>query len=67
MTCASGGETALLADARVPSGAEGAAGAEALADVQPVRGRLLVFPHDCPHAGRPVADAPKVVVRGELW
>ena len=67
VTCASGGETALLADARVPSGAEGAAGAEALADVQPVRGRLLVFPHDCPHAGRPVADAPKVVVRGELW
>ena len=66
-TCASGGETALLADGRAPTGAEGAAGAKALADVRPVRGRLLVFPHDCPHAGRPVVDAPKLVVRGELW
>ena len=48
----------------LPSGATTAA---ALADVKPVRGRLLVFPHDCPHAGRPVVDAPKLVLRGELW
>jgi hypothetical protein len=41
--------------------------ATALADVKPVRGRLLVFPHACPHAGRPVVDAPKLVLRGELW
>ena len=61
------GETALLASPKAPTGAEGAAEAEALADVKPTRGRLLVFPHECPHAGRPVVDAPKVVLRGELW
>lgn len=48
-------------------GAAGATTAAALADVKPVRGRLLVFPHDCPHAGRPVIFAPKLVLRGELW
>ena len=66
-TCDRGGETALLASPKAPTGAEGAAEAEALADVKPTRGRLLVFPHECPHAGRPVVDAPKVVLRGELW
>ena len=66
-SCAVGGETALLRRVKVPPGVEGAKGAEALADVAPVRGRLLVFPHDCPHAGRPVVDAPKLVLRGEIW
>jgi len=62
-----GGETALLRDVKAAPGRAGAAGAAALAAVRPVRGRLLVFPHHCPHAGRPVVDAPKLVLRGELW
>ena len=36
-------------------------------EVKPLRGRLLVFPHECPHAGRPVIDTNKLVLRGELW
>ena len=32
----------------------------------PKRGRLLIFPHACPHAGLAVVDVPKIVVRGEL-
>eukprot|EP00658_Telonema_sp_P-2_P040052 TRINITY_DN28657_c0_g1_i1.p1 TRINITY_DN28657_c0_g1~~TRINITY_DN28657_c0_g1_i1.p1 ORF type:complete len:617 (+),score=93.29 TRINITY_DN28657_c0_g1_i1:152-2002(+) len=35
--------------------------------VQPRAGRLLVFPHVCPHEGRQVVDVPKLVVRGELY
>ena len=38
---------------------------ELLASVSPRRGRLLVFPHVCPHEGRPVSDVPKVFLRGE--
>ena len=38
---------------------------EVLASVSPRRGRLLVFPHVCPHEGRPVTDVPKVFLRGE--
>ena len=37
-----------------------------LATVSPYRGRLLVFPHQCPHAGLPVINAPKLFLRGEL-
>ena len=33
----------------------------------PRRGRVLVFPHDCPHAGRPVVDVPKLLLRGECY
>ena len=32
----------------------------------PQRGRLVVFPHMCPHAGLPVVDVPKKFLRGEL-
>ena len=33
----------------------------------PQRGRLVVFPHECPHAGLPVSDAfTKLFLRGEL-
>jgi hypothetical protein len=66
-TCERGGETALLRDVKSECGAVGAREAAALADVEPVRGRLLLFPHECPHAGRPVLDRNKLVVRGELW
>ena len=37
-----------------------------LASVAPRRGRLLLFPHVCPHAGLEVVDAPKLFLRGEL-
>jgi hypothetical protein len=66
-TCESGGETALLREVKNDVGAAGAETAHSLAEVKPVRGRLLVFPHDCPHAGRPVVDTNKLVLRGELW
>jgi hypothetical protein len=39
---------------------------QVLAAVAPVRGRLFIFPHICPHAGLPVQSLPKVLVRGEL-
>ncbi len=33
----------------------------------PRRGRLVVFPHECPHAGLPVTEAfTKLFLRGEL-
>lgn len=54
-----GGETALLSSVE--------ADAQALAVVQPRRGRLLLFPHLCPHEGRPVLSAPKLLLRGEAW
>ena len=31
-----------------------------------LRGRLLVFPHVCPHAGSAVGSVPKLFLRGEL-
>ena len=37
-----------------------------LASVQPVRGRLLVFPHQCPHEGMMAESLPKILLRGEM-
>ena len=37
-----------------------------LASVPPRRGRLLVFPHVCPHAGLRVGVVPKMFLRGEM-
>lgn len=37
-----------------------------LAAALPRRGRLVVFPHECPHAGMAVLDVPKKFLRGEL-
>lgn len=34
--------------------------------VKPVRGRILIFPHLCPHEGREVVSVPKVCIRSEL-
>ena len=34
---------------------------------KPKRGRLFLFPHGTPHAGRPVVDVPKVLLRGECY
>eukprot|EP01065_Artemidia_motanka_P010837 TRINITY_DN15811_c0_g1_i1.p1 TRINITY_DN15811_c0_g1~~TRINITY_DN15811_c0_g1_i1.p1 ORF type:complete len:705 (+),score=235.88 TRINITY_DN15811_c0_g1_i1:61-2175(+) len=55
--CDGGGETALLpelSDEATP-----------IARVTPRRGRLLLFPHDCPHMGCPVTVPPKLLLRGE--
>jgi hypothetical protein len=56
--CQLGGETALLQDL---------AGETCLAVVEPRRGRLLLFPHSCPHEGKQVVDVPKILLRGEVY
>ena len=58
--CKSGGETSLL------RGLSGDERNEVLARVSPQRGRLLLFPHKCPHEGNEVIDVPKVLIRGEV-
>ena len=64
--CAGGGETALLQKLPHPDDDSSSSSSNVLAAVAPRRGRLLVFPHNCPHEGRPVVDVPKVFLRGEL-
>ena len=43
-----------------------AAAEASIAKVAPRRGRLLVFPHLCPHEGCEVVSTPKILLRGEL-
>jgi len=62
--CQQGGETTLLREL-TPPGRDGEE-AEALATVSPRRGRLLLFPHRCPHRGEKAVDLPKLLVRGEV-
>eukprot|EP00980_Cylindrotheca_fusiformis_P013879 scaffold3598_cov115-Cylindrotheca_fusiformis.AAC.15 len=54
------GETALLGDV------SGEGRDETLAQVIPSRGRILLFPHACPHEGKEVVDVPKIILRGEV-
>ncbi|CAE7246332.1 ASB2 [Symbiodinium necroappetens] len=54
-----GGETVLLH--RMEDNAEAV-----LAAVEPRRGRLLLFPHLCPHLARPTVVVPKLLLRGEV-
>mmetsp|Transcript_31467 Transcript_31467/g.69125 ORF Transcript_31467/g.69125 Transcript_31467/m.69125 type:complete len:436 (+) Transcript_31467:1-1308(+) len=54
--CDEGGETALLSDA---------VSCEVVAEVEPRRGRLFLFPHECPHEGIEVISTPKLLLRGE--
>ena len=61
-TCGHGGET-ILYDQLFNCQQVGVE----LARVQPVRGRLLVFPHVCPHAGNATLEVPKILLRGELY
>jgi ankyrin repeat protein len=56
--CDQGGETTLLKSIKED---------EVLIAVKPKRGRLLVFPHKCPHEGRKTIDYPKILLRGELF
>ncbi|KAL3899089.1 MAG: hypothetical protein SGPRY_012705 [Prymnesium sp.] len=55
-----GGETVLLQRLKQPSAV--------LASVTPRRGRLLLFPHACPHLARQVVahGLPKLLLRGEM-
>lgn len=55
--CEYGGETALLQELRNP---------KVLTVTRPKRGRALIFPHLCPHAGLEVVTAPKLLLRGEV-
>ena len=34
--------------------------------VKPKCGRILFFPHECPHEGRPTVSVPKIFLRAEL-
>lgn len=65
-----GGETRLLrcASAAATAAAAGGGGcaSNVWAAVAPVRGRLLLFPHMCPHDGAPVVVPPKLLLRGEM-
>jgi hypothetical protein len=70
----SGGETVLLRyldekkDRMLRSAEECAGdGGNELAKVTPIRGRLLLFPHRCPHAGLEVRKPPKLLLRGEVF
>lgn len=59
--CLDGGETVLL---RALTGPECG---EHVASVSPRTGRLLLFPHSCPHEGVEVVDVPKLLIRGEVY
>mmetsp|Transcript_9366 Transcript_9366/g.14124 ORF Transcript_9366/g.14124 Transcript_9366/m.14124 type:complete len:565 (+) Transcript_9366:198-1892(+) len=58
-TCEFGGETVLLDSVKKDSDFRIA--------VSPVRGRLLLFPHRCPHEGAGVISLPKLLLRGEAY
>lgn len=55
--CGEGGGTALLQQLNDP---------RVISVVQPKRGRVLIFPHMCPHSGLEVIRAPKLLLRGEI-
>jgi hypothetical protein len=55
--CSEGGETVLMDALNAPSSSQA---------VAPLRGRMLIFPHDCPHKAEPVVQVPKLVLRGEV-
>ena len=59
--CPQGGETSLLGDV------SGEKQSQILACISPKRGRLLLFPHACPHEGNAVRDVPKILLRGEVF
>ena len=64
-TCAAGGETVTLDAVREPK--DPMSDRFAVGACRPKRGRLFLFPHGTPHAGRPVVDVPKVLLRGECY
>lgn len=56
--CEKGGETLLLDQCSWD--------AIILFPTKPARGRILLFPHACPHAGNVVEDVPKICLRAEV-
>lgn len=69
--CDRGGETILLQKHQITNkrqnGEHYLDTQEKAIDVRPKRGRLLVFPHLCPHKGGNVESVPKVLIRGEIY
>lgn len=68
--CPRGGTTDLLealeGDAELaPRGGVVPGQRAVLATTQPMKGRLMLMPHACPHQASPVIDAPKLLIRGE--
>mmetsp|Transcript_25536 Transcript_25536/g.82289 ORF Transcript_25536/g.82289 Transcript_25536/m.82289 type:complete len:178 (-) Transcript_25536:15-548(-) len=61
--CEIGGETQLL-EHMVPRVEDNPSVVSAVC--APRRGRLLMFPHACIHAGAPVPALPKLVLRGDV-
>mmetsp|Transcript_10614 Transcript_10614/g.11713 ORF Transcript_10614/g.11713 Transcript_10614/m.11713 type:complete len:123 (-) Transcript_10614:78-446(-) len=61
--CDDGGETALLKKLS-EEGSEGYH--QSISEISPKRGRILVFPHACPHQGMKVVSTPKILLRGEI-
>jgi hypothetical protein len=55
-----GGQTVLLRGFTPPEGIP-----DPLSECEPIAGRILLFPHACPHLARPVLAPPKVILRGE--
>ncbi|CAE7316881.1 ANK1, partial [Symbiodinium pilosum] len=69
--CKTGGETTFLEclegdENLAPSGGVAPGERAEVAAVSPMRGRLLLMPHACPHLAAPVVEVPKVLVRGEV-
>ena len=76
---AGGGETVLLKSLCAKGKAASNANSETVtlnngyddntvAAVSPRRGRLLLFPHNCPHEGRAISSKdPKLLLRGEVY
>ena len=64
-TCDAGGETVTLDKVREPK--DPMSDRFAIGACKPKRGRLFLFPHGTPHAGRPVVDVPKVLLRGKCY
>mmetsp|Transcript_39181 Transcript_39181/g.94740 ORF Transcript_39181/g.94740 Transcript_39181/m.94740 type:complete len:186 (+) Transcript_39181:86-643(+) len=56
--CKEGGETLILDQCSWD--------ATVLYPTKPQRGRILLFPHACPHAGNTVKDVPKICLRAEV-
>ncbi|CAJ1967336.1 unnamed protein product [Cylindrotheca closterium] len=56
--CKEGGETLILNQCSWD--------ATVLYPTKPQRGRILLFPHACPHAGNVVKDVPKICLRAEV-
>jgi len=66
VTFACAGDAALASRGGVAAQRSGEPARGTLVAVAPRPGRLLLFPHDCPHAAAPAVDCPKVLIRGEL-